>query len=300
MRAGLLDKLRAPGSLARLDRRGDTLVAGDAVYRIEHGVPVMLPDAAPWSFSSEWEAHFKKGVTRTWGWTVEERVGMFFNETRTDRDSIRGLWILDAGCGNGMLSEALSECGANVVGMDYSTSVYEAERRRRSPTVHFVRGDLMRAPFADGAFDVIVSNGVLHHTPNTHRTFESVARLVAPGGRFYLWLYSKPPQFLRRHVLYPALDVARNLITRMPRALQASAVEGYARGLRVLHALRGVHRDVTLQEMIISAYDTLTPRWRHYHTPDEVRGWFEAIGFGGAAVTHGDNPHGFGMLALRP
>ena len=123
MRAELLEKLRAPGPLARLERRGETLVADGAVYPIVGGVPVMLADAAPWSFSSEWEAHFRRGVTRTWGWTVEERVEMFFRETRTDRDAIRGRWILDAGCGNGMLSEALSVCGANVVGMDYSTSV---------------------------------------------------------------------------------------------------------------------------------------------------------------------------------
>lgn len=300
MRPALLEKLRAPGTLARLDLRDGALVDGDTVYPIVGGVPVMLPGGAAWSFSSEWAAHFKRGVTRTWGWTVAERVEMFFRETRTDRDAIRGRWILDAGCGNGMLSEALAECGANVVGMDYSTSVFEAERRRACDAVHFVRGDLMRAPFADGAFDIVISNGVLHHTPNTHRTFESVARLVAPGGRFYLWLYHRPPQFLRRHVLYPALDVARGVIGRMPRALQAAAVDAYARGMRAWHLLRGRHRNVSLAEMTISAYDTLTPRWRHYHTPDEVRGWFEALGFGGAAVTHADNPYGFGMLATRP
>ena len=94
---------------------------------------------------------------------------------------------MDAGCGNGQLSEEISRAGATVIAMDFSTSVFHAERNRKSSKVHFVQGDLQNPPFSFDAFDLIYSSGVLHHTPNTYRTFIEVAKLVKPEGRFYVW-----------------------------------------------------------------------------------------------------------------
>ena len=48
----------------------------------------------------------------------------------------------------------------------------------------------MNLPFADGAFDVVYSIGVLHHTPDTKWAFLSLSRLVKPGGRIAIWVYS--------------------------------------------------------------------------------------------------------------
>src|SRR5215471_20156096 len=104
----------------------------------------------PWSFSAEWNQHFSSNLDKTWGWTVEERLQQFFLETGVDSDWCKGKLILDAGCGNGQLSECLSRLGANVIGLDYSESVFGAESRRHSPTVHFVQGDLQTPPFQAG------------------------------------------------------------------------------------------------------------------------------------------------------
>jgi 2-polyprenyl-3-methyl-5-hydroxy-6-metoxy-1,4-benzoquinol methylase len=79
--------------------------------------------------------------------------------------------LLDAGCGNGQLSEELSKLAAIVSAMDYSTNVFVAEKFRRSPHIHFVQGDLQAPPFEADTFDSIISDGVFHHTPDTHKTF---------------------------------------------------------------------------------------------------------------------------------
>ena len=256
-------------------------------------------DNSGWSFSAEWEQHFNADLSKTWGWTVEQRVQQFFLETQTSPDWCKGKLILDAGCGNGQLSESLSELGAIVIALDYSTSVFSAERRRRSSSVHFAQGDLQTPPFVPGTFDLIVSNGVLHHTPDTAQAFRAVGQLVKPGGRFYLWLYRRPGNFLRSYLYYPLLDLARLMTSRLSPGLQQRVVEVYAAVMMLIQKITGKYKNHSWRERITLAYDTLTPMWRHYHTPYEVSFWFFLNGFSPPMLSHWDNPNGFGMVATK-
>ena len=252
-----------------------------------------------WSFSTEWNEHFNRNLSKTWGWTVDERIKQFLLETDTTPDFCKGKLILDAGCGNGQLTDALTSFGSKVVGIDYSTSVFEANRRKQSKKVFFVQGDLESPPFKSGVFDIIISNGVLHHTPDTHRTFNEVTRLVKEGGRFYLFLYRRPEAFMRRYILYPAIDLARLIISRLPKKPQNLAVRLYAFSILLIHRLMGKGKDITWHERVVGAYDSLTPQFRHYHTPIEVCMWFFENGFSHPLLTHWDNRYGFGILGFR-
>ncbi len=254
-----------------------------------------------WSFSTEWNYHFDSDLVITWGWTLEERVQQFLLETDLEPNVCNGKLILDAGSGNGQLSEALTRLGATVVALDYSTSVAVAERRRKAPNVHFIRGDLQAPPFDVNTFDIIISNGVLHHTPDTYKAFIEVAKLVKPGGRFYLWLYRKPEKFLRRYFLLPVVDLVRIITSRLPCGPQMLLVKGYALTLMSLHKILGKYKDhpCSWPERVVMAYDSLTPLWRHYHTPLEVSCWFFMNGYSCPTITHWDNPYGFGMVATK-
>lgn len=256
-----------------------------------------------WSFSSEWDHHFKAGLDRTWGWTIKSRVEQFYLETETAPENIAGKLVLDAGCGNGQLSEAISNEGATVVGLDYSTSVIEAEKHRQSPNVHFIRGDLQHPPFKPGVFDIIVSNGVIHHTPSTYETFKAMVDLVKPAGKFYLWLYSRPSSFRKGWLFYPALDAIRLVVSRLPETLQRLAVMAFAFAFLALHFVKakvtGRKVTETWGERIVAAYDSITPHFRHYHTPVEVFGWFHNNGYSRSSLSHWDNPYGFGVVATR-
>lgn len=329
------ESLRAEPFLERVDPAGGAVdivegllisIGSDNVYAITQGVPVMLPEGLPaefyarhrqrldglssrlrfqvapstgFSFSEEWEAHWKRKAVRTWGWTLRERVEQFYLETECSREDLAGQWILDAGCGSGQLTHALAEDGPNVIGIDLGTGVYFAERHRTSPQVHYVRGDLNRPPFSAGAFAVVISNGVLHHTPDTSTAFRAVGELVRGGGKFYLWLYYWPRPFLRRWVKQPILEAARWVICRLPVFLQHACVQAYARTLHARNWLFPRPDAPPLPELIVQVFDTLTPRYRHYHTPVEVAQWFHQVGFGPPRLTHWDNPLGFGMVALR-
>jgi SAM-dependent methyltransferase len=252
-----------------------------------------------WSFSREWNEHFDTGNERTCGYTACERLEQFFMETQTDAEDLRGQTVLDAGCGNGALSSEIAALGAAVVGIDYSSSVLNAERRRGSDRVHFIRGDLQSPPLVAESFDLAISIGVLHHTPDTFVSFKHVARLVKPGGKFYVWLYRLPEGFIGRHVKVPIYDFLRFMVSRFPVKLQDISVSVYARLVRASHNVRHHDNPVHLREYLVSAYDDLTPMWRHYHTPLEVSRWFYECGFNAPAVTHWDNPYGFGLVAVK-
>jgi SAM-dependent methyltransferase len=144
------------------------------------------------TFTQEWSEHKPGDVT--WEWRIEERCGLFLKEMMVQPADVANRVILDAGCGNGELTNALAKYGAEVVGIDMSNSVERADRLRTSSAVHFIQGDLHFNPLRRRAFDLIYSSGVLHHTPDCERAFELLCRRLQPGGRIYVWLYGAPDE----------------------------------------------------------------------------------------------------------
>jgi ubiquinone/menaquinone biosynthesis C-methylase UbiE len=54
-----------------------------------------------------------------------------------------------------------------------------------------LQSDGENLPFADDTFDIVYSNGVLHHTPDTERAIAEVYRVLKPGGQAVIMLYCK-------------------------------------------------------------------------------------------------------------
>ncbi|MEZ5428777.1 MAG: class I SAM-dependent methyltransferase [Pyrinomonadaceae bacterium] len=104
---------------------------------------------------------------------------------------------LDAGCGGGRYSVAWRLLGAApVVGLDISPiNVEDANRRIREAGVSdmsFQKGDVLELPFEDGEFDVVFSNGVLHHTTDWEKGVKELVRVMKPGGLGWLYLIENP------------------------------------------------------------------------------------------------------------
>ncbi len=105
-----------------------------------------------------------------------------------------GKRCLDAGCGGGRGSILMAEAGASeVVGIDLSetnvaTSRMRAEQRGLDQCT-FQQASLLEVPFEDESFDVVWSNGVLHHTDDPDLTLREITRVLKPGGWMWLYLY---------------------------------------------------------------------------------------------------------------
>lgn len=118
------------------------------------------------------ETYFDKTATKTWErLTSDAPVSRIRQTVRLGRDQmrarlisalpadVRGLRILDAGCGVGQLSAELARAGAQVVGVDISPALIDIAKRRLdqavSPNVQFIAGDMLTQDL--GEFDYIVA-----------------------------------------------------------------------------------------------------------------------------------------------
>lgn len=89
-----------------------------------------------------------------------------------------GKTALDAGCGYHMLnSKALAAAGFATTSIDIN------------PPPGAERGSVLDLPKPDASFDLVISTGVLHHTPDPERGLAEVARVMKPGALCYISLY---------------------------------------------------------------------------------------------------------------
>ena len=88
--------------------------------------------------------------------------------------------ILDLGCGDGVLTEALAAMGCRVVGVDSSPEQIEAARRR-GVDARVMDGE--RLTF-EAEFDAVFSNAALHWMKRAGDVIDGVWRALVPGGRF--------------------------------------------------------------------------------------------------------------------
>lgn len=100
---------------------------------------------------------------------------------------VRGLRVLDLGCGNGYLARRYARSGASVVGVDASAPIVDRARAReaREPlgiTYHVADAALL--PFlGDSSFDLVASNMALMDIEDAEGAIREIGRILVPGGR---------------------------------------------------------------------------------------------------------------------
>ncbi len=237
------------------------------------------------SFGRQWQ-EYQYG-DRTWFKDdLALRQGEFLASMDLKEDDLRGRLILDAGCGNGKLTASVATYEAEVVGMDLSRSVERAaENAERSagenaPFVHFVQGNILEPPLAQESFDHIHTSGVLHHTPDTWRSFRSFLTLGKPGAHVYVQLYR-----VREPWIGIPNAAIRAVTSRLPVELTWRLcwhlVPLHTLAVRMVAKLRGEVTPITQanrRERTVSLFDNYSPRYQYRYRPEEVRAQFETAG----------------------
>jgi len=147
-----------------------------------------------------------------------ERNGISLSELRDKK-------VLDSGCGGGRYSAAWRLLGAGpVLGVDISPiNVEDASRRAALAKIEglcFQQGDVLNLPVGDAEFDIVYSNGVLHHTTDWERGVSELMRVLKPGGWGWLYLIEKPGG-----VFWDVIEILRVIMKDEPKDKARSALQ---------------------------------------------------------------------------
>jgi ubiquinone/menaquinone biosynthesis C-methylase UbiE len=211
-----------------------------------------------------------------------------------------GLDVLDVGCGQGIDLAGYAMSGARPTGIDLTPRHVELARAHLAAMGlegEVVVGDAEALPFADGSFDRVSSNGVLHHTPDMPAALREIYRVLRPGGEARIIVYNRSSfHYWINQVLLEGI-LNRGLLREHSMAgVLASGVEYSTIGARPLvrvyspRQLRKLLRTVGFSQVETAVRhfhagdtfvtDWLAPHVRHLHDPaaleriGQVGGWY--------------------------
>lgn len=219
--------------------------------------------------------------------------------------------ILDAGCGAGLGAFEYWGTELNNVkyyGIDISEAVDVARKRyleRGYTKGTFLQETIDDLPFKEPMFDVIFSEGVLHHTDNTEKTFKHLCQFLKKEGLFMFYIYRKkgpvreftddyirekmqllPPQegweelksLSKLGIELGKLDIEINVPEDI-KLLEIPSGKINLQRLFYWHVFKAFYDPkLSFDEMHHINFDWYAPKNAHRHTMEEVRQWCDDMG----------------------
>lgn len=265
------------------------------------------------TFSYKWQREDSYGspamvqFSRDW---LEKRYASLWEHPAASMEGGNRPLMLDAGCGSAYSSGILLEhrfAKLRYVGADISLAADVAARSFAEKGIDgaIIQADLMRLPFAEGTFDIVFSEGVLHHTPSTRAALEAVTRKARKGGAVAFYVYRK-----KSPVREFTDDYIRSLVKDLPPERAWALMEPLTKlgialgdldaeidlpeGVELLgipagrinvqrlfywHVCKLFYRpDMTLDEMNHINFDWFTPAYAHRQSVEEIEQWCREIG----------------------
>lgn len=172
-------------------------------------------------------------------------------------------YILEIGCGTGQLSNFLGlTWGRKVFATDISLNSLklgqEFKLKNEIDNVVFIQMNLFRPCFKTESFDLVICNGVLHHTNNPRIGYKSISGLVKNGGYIVIGLYNKYGRLttdLRRIIF----NITGNSFKFLDPMFRDKTMGNLRKNTWFLDQYKNPHESK--------------------HTIDEVMHWFEESGF---------------------
>ena len=196
-----------------------------------------------------------------------------------------GEQVLEVGGGMGTDLAQFATHAAIVTDVDLSEGHLQHAQenfRLRGLTGRFVHHDAETLPFDDNTFDLVYSNGVIHHTPNTARAVAEIFRVLKPGGRAIAMVYAENSLQYWRNLVWHYGMKSGDLASRSMAEIMSRSVERTGNDARPLvkvytkprlRALFRAFSDIQIVQRQISP--ELVPRRLRLLLPivERVAGW---------------------------
>lgn len=220
-------------------------------------------------------------------------------------DRLEGELILEAGSGAGRFTEVLAQTGARVCSFDLSSAVeanYSNNGHRAN--VEIVQASIFEIPFTPGTFDKVVCLGVLQHTPDPERAFDSLAKMVRPGGWLVIDVYARHLRALLswKYILRPVtrrmdpqrlfriVSVVAPKLVPVSKFMRSIAGAPGARLVPILeYSHMGLPDDLNRSWAVLDTFDMFSPAFDSPRSIVEVQAWFAKAGFDEVTVKSGFN-----------
>jgi 2-polyprenyl-6-hydroxyphenyl methylase/3-demethylubiquinone-9 3-methyltransferase len=116
---------------------------------------------------------------------VRDQAALRFGRDAKKLDSMKGLRMLDIGCGGGLLSEPLARLGASMTGVDPSETNIEAAKQHAESSglaIDYRCTTAEALAEVGDEFDIVLAMEVVEHVADVPLFVQSCATMVKPGG----------------------------------------------------------------------------------------------------------------------
>ena len=292
-----------------LEDIGTHLVHNDSKYPIIDGIPKFVQ-----SDSNEEQYKIQKCFSYQWTESdfgqpekfsddaIRQDVLETMDLTEEDLTLFNDKLVLDVGVGSGASSRLWSPRAKEFHGVDIGDGIYRAKNTLKNSTKNPIlsHADLHHLPYKDESFDVIVSNGVLHHTPSTKLALKSIYPKLKKGGIIIFYIYKiKSPlrefsdDYIRKCISHLSPDEAfeqMKPLTKLAESLSKQDIKitipedmpllGFKKGEYDLQ--RFIYQNIFklfwkdsmgFSESNMENYDWYYPKYSWRHTEQEIKDW---------------------------
>lgn len=129
---------------------------------------------------------------------IREQIVAHFNLDAANREPLKGLRILDIGCGGGLVAEPMARLGASVTAVDageanIKTAMTHAEEHGIDIDYRVGTAEGLLAS-GEPPFDVVLNLEVVEHVADAHQFLTDTANLVKPGGLMIVASINRTPK----------------------------------------------------------------------------------------------------------
>ena len=124
-------------------------------------------------------------VDKNFYYYLDKNLNLLLSNVKDDNDL-----IVDVGCGMGWMSDYFKNINKkNVISLDVSFSVLTFAKNRYNLNV--IQANNLFLPIKSSCASLVLSSGVIHHTPNAYKSFKELVRILKSEGIILLQTYNK-------------------------------------------------------------------------------------------------------------